>query len=280
MPKFSKNELKKLYRPANDSHGEDNGQVTIIGGSDLFHGAPLIGVKIASRIVDMVFFATPEPSVGEVANKLKSKLFSFIWVPWDEVEDYIAKSDAVLIGNGFRRFHKERSANIAKTQICDEACRKTTNITKRFLTKFPNKKWVIDAGSLQTMDPEWIPPQAILTPNRHEYKFLFGDMSQEVAAKEYNCIIVRKGPVTTVCSPQETIEVYGGNSGLTKGGTGDVQAGLTVSLLAKNDPLLAASAAAYVVKASADQIYKKQNVYYNADDVANKIPEVLASLVI
>ena len=70
---FKRDDLKKLYKPANDSSGEENGQVTIIGGSELFHGAPLFCLTTASRIVDMVFFTSPEKSVGEVANKIKSK---------------------------------------------------------------------------------------------------------------------------------------------------------------------------------------------------------------
>ena len=279
MQKFTKEDLKKLFVPAHDSSGEDNGQVTIVGGSSLFHGAPLFGIKIASRIVDMVFFASPEGSVGKVADQLKSKLSSFIWVPWEEVENYIEKSDAVLIGNGFLRFRSEKTPKGARFEVCDEECRKTRDITHKLLTKFPDKKWVIDAGSLQTMDPSWIPRNAVLTPNRHEYKFLFGDMSQKQAAKEYDCIIVRKGPTTIVSSPKETVEINGGNPGLTKGGTGDVQAGLTVALLAKDDPMLAACAASIIVKLAAEELFKTRGTIFNADDLADKIPETLATLV-
>jgi len=50
VEKFDPRELKKLYKPAHESAGEDNGQVTIIGGSSLFHGAPLLALKVASRI--------------------------------------------------------------------------------------------------------------------------------------------------------------------------------------------------------------------------------------
>ena len=107
MRKFLPEELKKLSKPHEFSSNEDNGQVTIIGGSKLFHGAPILALKTASRIVDMVFFASPEPSVGGIAEQLKSKLGSFIWIPWDEVGEYIAKSDAILIGPGLMRYHKK-----------------------------------------------------------------------------------------------------------------------------------------------------------------------------
>lgn len=268
---FNKLELTKLFKPQSNSNGEDNGQVTIIGGSKLFHGAPIFSLKVASRIVDMVFFGSPEKSVGYVAEQLKSKLMSFIWSPWEEVENYIAKSDAVLIGPGFMRYSKESS----DPMVCDEACKVTKDITKRLLLKFPDKRWVIDAGSLQVMDPKWIPQNAILTPNKKEYKLLFGELDPKEAAKKYRCILVLKGPVTTIYSPSETVEVKGGNAGLTKGGTGDTQAGLTVALLAKNDPMLAACAASYLIKATADELQKTKGIYYNADDLADKIPEVL-----
>ncbi|KKR63507.1 MAG: hypothetical protein UU03_C0003G0014 [Candidatus Woesebacteria bacterium GW2011_GWA1_40_45] len=119
---FNPKILKKLYKPYKDSSGEDNGQVTIIGGSSLFHGAPLLALKVASRIVDMVFFTSPEPSVGGVAEKIKSKLLSFIWIPWDEIENYIEKSDAILIGPGFLRFRSEKVPHGERHHICDEAC--------------------------------------------------------------------------------------------------------------------------------------------------------------
>jgi len=88
IKEFDVASLKKLYIPSKNSTGEDNGQVTIIGGSSLFHGAPLLSLKVASRIVDMVFFSSPEPTISDVANGIKSKLLSFVWIPWSEVEDY------------------------------------------------------------------------------------------------------------------------------------------------------------------------------------------------
>lgn len=271
MHKFTSQDLKKLYRPGKNSTGEDNGQVTIIGGSELFHGAPLFALTVASRIVDMVFFATPEKSVGYVAEQIKSKLFSFVWIPWAEREEYIKKSDAVLIGPGFMRFVKEKNSHLK----CDEACEKTKRITKNLLKKFPDKKWVIDAGSLQVMEPSWIPENAIVTPNKKEYKYLFGSMKITEAAKKYKCVIVDKSRETLVCNGNECVKINGGNPGMTKGGTGDILAGLTVALMAKNDPLLAASAASFIAKSAADDLYKKVGTNYNADDLARKIPELL-----
>ena len=278
MDNFSPQELKKLYKPARESAGEDNGQVTIIGGSSLFHGAPLLALKTASRIVDMVFFASPEPSLGRIAEQIKSSLSSFIWVPWEEVGEYIEKSDAVLIGPGFMRFRSEKVPHGERHHACDEACKLTTEITEELLKGFPQKKWVIDAGSLQVMEADWIPKGAIVTPNKKEYELLFGDLDTQEAARKYTCTIVRKGPKTLVCDEDNCIQISNGNAGLTKGGTGDILAGLTVALFAKNDALGSASSASFLVKAAADELYEKVGTNYNADDLAEALPETFRKL--
>ena len=157
----------------------------------------------------------------------------------------------------------------------DEAAKKTREITKRLLEKFPEKKWVIDAGSLQTMEPDWIPKVAIITPNRHEFEILFGNMKPEEEAKKHNCTIVYKGPEAIVTNGDETIVVKGGNAGLTKGGTGDTLAGLTVALLAKNEPLLAASAATFFLKKTAEELENKVGTNFNADDVADSVASIM-----
>jgi len=280
MPqKFSRSDLAGVFKPSQDSNGEDNGQVTIIGGSELFHGAPLLSLQVCSRIVDMVFLASPKRSVGRVAEQMKSKLLSFIWVPWADVDEYIKKSDAILIGPGLLRFKSEKIPHGQRLHVCDEACQITKNITQNLLQKFPGKNWVIDAGSLQTMSPDWIPANAILTPNKKEYQLLFGNLDPQKAAKKYNCIIVVKGPVTSVYSGKRVCEVSGGNPGLTKGGTGDVQSGLTAALLAKNDPFLSACAASFITKSAADELQKEVGIYYNADDLADQIPHTLFSAI-
>jgi NAD(P)H-hydrate epimerase len=274
----------------------------------------------------MVFFASPEPSVGKVAEHLKSKLSSFIWVPWNEVDEYLGKSDAILIGPGLMRYHKKVKNSKLKIKNLDKAGLETKKITEDLLKRFPQKQWVIDAGSLQVMEPKFIPKNAILTPNKKEFEMLFGgslmvlksparnfdsasdslaprlrsgqaskkvypefiegqcEASQNLAgsshqfqalASKYSCIIVLKDVQTIVCSPKECVLVNGGNAGLTKGGTGDVLAGLTVALAAKNPPFPAACAASFVVKKVAEQLYQKVGFAYNADDLAEKIPEVL-----
>ncbi len=289
MKVFDPDLLKKLYIPPRDSSGEQNGQVTIIGGSTLFHGAPIFSLTAASRVVDMVFFASPEPSMGEVASQIKSRLSSFIWVPWVDVESYIAKSDAVLIGPGFMRFSSESQTEESRL-MCDAECQKTRTITTSLLSKFPEKKWVIDAGSLQVLEPELLPKGCIITPNKKEFEELFKIRVKEQeservtiieqCAEKYGCTIVYKGPETIVTNGNETFIVKGGNAGLTKGGTGDTLAGLTVALYAKNESVLAASAATYILKKTAEKLEKTVGTNFNADDVSGAVFTTYHELII
>ena len=90
-------------------------------------------------------------------------------------------------------------------------------------------------------------------------------------AKKYNCVIVYKGPVAYVTDGEILYEIGGGNAGLTKGGTGDVLAGVITGLAAKNPPLLAAAAGTYVLKKAAEKLFLKKGYGYNADDLAESI---------
>jgi len=275
MKEFGERDLSQLYKPKVNSSKNDNGKVTIVGGSGLFHGAALLALKTASRVVDMTFFISPETSLDKVAAKMKSQLGAFIWVPWQDRGEYLRKSDAVLIGPGLMRYRTDKNHRCRYQRICDAIGEKTKELTHELLQEFPDKQWVIDAGSLQVMSSELIPKNAILTPNKKEFAMLFGDQRPAVAAKKHRCVIVDKGPITTVCSPDKSFLVRGGNAGLTKGGTGDILAGLAVALVAKNPPFLAACAASWLVKKTADELHRRVGFAYNADDLAAKIPEVL-----
>ena len=272
-------EMQGIYRPPKASSGEDNGILTIIGGSDLFHGAPIMALKAASKVVDMVFFACPEEYMKDVSAYLKSEISSFIWIPWSEVDSYIDKSDAVLIGPGFKRYR-----DILPDHGLDEDGKKTKQITEDLLTHHKDKKWVIDAGSLQVIDKSCIPSKAIITPNKHEFELLFGPGEINPArvsemAKLHHCTIVLKDVETIVATEETGKIVKGGNAGLTKGGTGDVLAGLTAAIYTKNDVLFSACAGSFTVKRAAEQLADDVGVYFSADDLAYQVPHTLAGLV-
>ncbi len=271
MQKFDPSILKDLYIPAPGSHKGQNGKVLVIGGSHLFHSSAFWALEIASKIVDMVYFSST-PMNNEIVKKLKSKFINGIIVPREKLEDYIAEADAVLIGPGLPRPDG--------MELGDDD---TKVLTEKWLMKFPNKKWVVDGGSLQVIEPAIIPKTAIITPNKKEFKMLFGkDLKPEIVAdlaKKYDFTILAKGEKDCVCDSHSSVEISGGNAGLTKGGTGDVLAGLVAALYAKNDAFLSACVASYVNKKAGESLFENAGLYYNASDLVNEIPRVMKKII-
>ena len=75
-------------------------------------------------------------------------------------------------------------------------------------------------------------------------------------------------------SGKELYENRTGNVGMTKGGTGDVLAGLTAGFAAKNDPLTSALAGIYLSGLAGDKLFEKCGTFYNAEDVVRSLREI------
>lgn len=268
--KFNAGDLKKLYIPLPNSQKGDNGKVLIIAGSALFHSASIWPLEVASRIVDMVFYSSNSTNNKIVQND-KNRFRNGIVIPREEVEKYIEEADCTLIGPGL-----PRDEGLEQNEI------KTKDLTYKLLKKYPKKKWVIDGGSLQVIEPSHLPKTAIVTPNRKEFEMLFNmaPNPQNVfeMAKKYQVTILSKGEKDYISNPANIIEVWGGNQGMTKGGTGDVLAGLTASLYCKNPAFLAASCASFINKKAGESLYKTRGLYFNASDLALEIPVVMKNL--
>ncbi len=282
IQKFDDEELKKLYKSPPSSHKGQNGKLMIIGGSKLFHGASLWALQVTSRIVDMVFYSSVSEN-NAIVQKLKEEFRDVIVVPRDKLDEYINEADCVLIGPGLPRKEGMEAGD-------DD----TKELTERLLSQYKHKKWVIDGGSIQTIQPTSIPRNAILTPHQQEFEILKlkikneklkmtmqnEKMEEQVGffAKEFGCIVLLKGTIDIVCSREQCIEVHGGNPGMTKGGTGDVLAGLVAALNCKNDPFLAAAAGSFINKKAGDRLYQRVGPYFNASDLASEIPRVMKEL--
>lgn len=293
MKSITTNELKGLYFPPKSSHKGQNGRLLIIGGSHLFHAASLWALKVASRIVDLVHYSSVSEN-NELVMRLKEEFRDGIVVPRSEIESYIKEDDAILIGPGMVRD------------------RETEELTNRLLKKYPHKQWIIDAGALQMMDVNLIPKQAILTPHKREFADLWARsdrvknyelriMNQEndiekltsmvkLFSQRHECIALVKGQVdiacnggTTggmICAPGECAQITGGNAGMTKGGTGDVLAGLIAALATKNDPYLATVAGSFINKQAGNALYQGVGPFFNASDLADEIPKVMKHILV
>ncbi len=287
MEEFNIADLKKLYVPLKDSHKGQNGKLMVIGGSVLFHAASLWSLEIASRIVDMVFYSSVD-SNNKIVQQEKQEFRDGIVVPRDKIEHYIDEADVVLIGPG-----------LSREEGVEKGDDDTKLLTETLLQKYKNKKWVVDGGSLQVIKPEILPTGSIITPHHKEFSKLFNfqfsisnfqsnsnkQMSQiqnkvSEMAKKFNCTILLKGEIDVISNGARTVQISGGNAGMTKGGTGDVLAGLVAALYCKNDAFLSASCGSYINKKAGDGLYKKVGLYFNSSDLADEIPIVMKNLIL
>ncbi len=267
MNNFNPEDLKKLYVPPSDSHKGQNGKMLLIGGSHLFHAASLWALTIASKFVDMVFYSSV-PENNEIVQRAKEEFRNGIVVPRGKIDDYAQEADCILIGPGLPRPDGQ--------EIGDED---TKALTEKLFIKYVHKKWVIDGGSLQVISPEILPKNSIITPHGKEFEKLFGQVPTPKNAKEmaerFGIIILLKGEKDIVCSPTECVEISGGNAGMTKGGTGDVLAGLVAALACKNDLFLSAKVGSYINKKAGESLYEKVGYNFNASDLVDEIPLVM-----
>ena len=279
IKRLTNSQVREFLKEANFLAGES----IVIGGSSLFHGAPLLSLQAASRFNKTVFFTSPEGSLSQVAQEIKSKLFSFIWVPFSQVDDYLTSVDIALIGPGFMRYSEQKQAKEYFLRPDRRAGRRTKRITEKLLKKFFSLPWVVDAGSLQVIDKKTLPSGAIITPNNQEFALLFGDnlpslpLEEQIRvitkrAKENNCVIVSKNPDSVIAARDDYLVVSGGNQGLEKGGTGDALAGLVMALSAKTtSPLVSSAVAVWLFKKAAEELFAHKGAFYNADDLAQTI---------
>lgn len=292
MEYFDKKELQKLYVPPSGSHKGQNGKVMIIGGSELFHAASLWALDIASKIVDMVFYASV-PTNEQIVFEQKKRFGNGIVVPREDIESYLTEAEAILIGPGMMRATAEEVSSCSPPAtfkdifaISHEGVQ-TYFLTEYLLKKYPDKKWVIDAGALQMLTPEWLlglTTTPILTPHQKEFEraFHMTPTPEHIAhtAKAYQCVLLVKEHEDIVCSPKSCVKVQGGNAGMTKGGTGDVLAGLTAALYSQNDdPFLVAQASSYINKKAGESLFEKVGYYFNATDLAEEIPMVMKEVI-
>ncbi len=272
--KLVKSFLTKLTLPQPDSHKGQNGRVLIIGGSSLFHSASLWAAEVASHFCDMVHYSSTKEN-QEIFLSLKKKFQNGIIVPQEKLMDYVKEDDAILVGSGMMREGEE--------------AKYTRNLIKTLITDFPKKQFVFDAGALQTMDRDWLlklKTPAIVTPHQKEFEKLFNvsihrsniedkiKLVQEMA-KKYNTIILLKAIVDIISDGKEVYLIEGGNAGLTKGGTGDILAGLTTALSTSGQPLISAISASVLLKKTGERLFQSKGYWYNVSNVVELIPEIL-----
>jgi ADP-dependent NAD(P)H-hydrate dehydratase / NAD(P)H-hydrate epimerase len=268
MPNIiSKKIMHSLRTPKPGSRKRENGRLLMVAGFDPhYFGAMVFALKTASRLVDLVYLLASKPNT-ELATKLKLKVATFMQSKNFHEPQLQNDIDCILIGPGMG--------------ISPATKKLTLDVLKS------KKKAVLDADSLNVLDDKlkkFLSPLHILTPHHREFYRLFKlKASPEHAAgmaQKYHCTIILKGPTDVIASPNGKISLNKtGNAGMTKGGTGDVLAGLVAALYATNDTYTAAAAGCYLNGAAGDDLYKKVGAFYNAEDLAEQIPITINKLV-
>jgi len=314
MEQVTVDDIKKIIIPASDSHKGQNGRLLLIGGSTLFHAASLWSLTVASRIVDLVHYASV-PENNEIVNHAKAEFRNGIVIERTDIERYIEEDDVILIGPGMMRSEntmiqdtRSKIHELSELDSIKEEGVQTGILVNYLLTKYPEKQWVIDAGALQMMDVRLIPPHAILTPHHGEFQDLWKricdirltiqeqknlqiqdswnmdpktlDDQIKIVATTFQCIVLHKGVEDIVCNGEtgEMRRICGGNAGMTKGGTGDVLAGLIAALACKNDPFVSTIAGSLINKKSGDSLYETVGPFFNATDLSGEIPKTMKQM--
>ena len=93
-------------------------------------------------------------------------------------------------------------------------------------------------------------------------------------------MVLLKAVKDYISDGEKTTVVEGGNPGLTKGGTGDILAGLSASLYARNEAFVSCILASYLLKKTADKLFLQGGYWYNIDDIISAIPAITADLLL
>ncbi len=263
-------DLKLVTGRRPDSHKGEAGRVLIIGGG-AYTGAPALSGMAALRSgADIVTVAVPKSVAGIVASyspnlivrKLSKKRLHMQDIP--VLEELIQAHDVVVIGMGLGRDDETLSAVREILPMCSRV--------------------VVDADGLAALEMPLsrYGCEMIVTPHAGEFKVLSGDevstepdkrvsMVNRFAA-ENGAVVLLKGPEDVISNGQGARVNRTGNPGMTVGGTGDVLAGITGALFARNSAIEAAAAAAYICGRAGDMVYEELGMGLLATDVIDNIP--------
>lgn len=263
-------DVKVLNIPKKNSYKSQNGELLVYAGSEQFHGAPLMAIGAAAKLIGSVFFYT-NPENRTVANSIKQELSEFILVNDNNLEKYVEYANAILIGPGLEE-------NLP-----------TKAIITTLLNKFPEKPIILDAYAISVAKDRKLLKGRILTPHRGELRHLFGEDKrlQKLGQKglegklkrfavENQCYLLLKGHTDLMFNPEGDIAFNkSGNQGMAKGGTGDILAGILGALLTNNHPWVALKAAVFINGKAGDNLAKTLGYNYSATDLIPEIPKVI-----
>lgn len=273
-----------LPRRKADGHKGTFGKVLVIGGAVGYTGAPYLTAEAAVHSgCGLVFLGVPETIWPVEAMKCTSSMpFP---LPDDQgllasralgaIEEKLAGCDVLALGPGLGRSE-------AITELVCTLLEKT------------EKPVVLDADGINALAGHIdILNQrkgrvTILTPHDGEFARIGGDLSHgdrlsaaRTFAAEHGCFLVLKGHRTLIATPYGNVLVNTtGNSGLAKGGSGDVLTGIIASLLAQGAAPIQASGLGVWLHGRCGDIAAQRFTPYamTPQDVISALPEAFLEI--
>lgn len=264
----------QLPRRRRDAHKGDFGRVFILAGSVGYTGAPVFAANAAVRTGSgLIFLGVPEEIWGVVALKCAEAMPYPLERDLDAILKHISGSDAVLVGPGL---------GLGAGELV------------RSLVPRLDQPLVLDAdglnalsGHMQLLDARTAP--TVLTPHEGEFARLTGcslPVADRVAAAlEFaaanNCTVVLKGYRTVTAAPDGRVWVNTtGNPGMAKGGSGDVLAGMILSLIGQGIPAPESAAMAVWLHGRAGDLAAQRFGEYSMtpSDLLDELPRAILEL--
>lgn len=275
-----------------DSHGHKGtfGTLFCLCGSKEMSGAAIMSILAALRcgvgivksgiptsIHDIVAKALPEP----VFTLLEENIYGTVSkISLNTILNSVEKCTAVLLGCG-----------LGRNNDVDQVVHGTLNASN-----IPNIPLVIDADGINSVAKNInvlykAKSRAIITPHIGEMAKLFGVSSKEIVSggAKYAKILSLKYGIVTVLKGSETIisneegklfALRKPNSGMAKGGSGDVLSGMIASFLAQGlSPLDSALCGVYLHSVAGDICKKRYSeTSMLPTDIINELPNIFLKM--
>ncbi|MEM1951490.1 MAG: NAD(P)H-hydrate dehydratase [Candidatus Nitrosocaldus sp.] len=271
--------------PARSSRAKkgDNGVVLIVGGSKVYHGAPLLAALAAYRSgADLVYVAVPE----SIALALRAYSPSIIVLPLPDarltkgsvnrLKGMLPKRvDSAAIGMGL---------SIAKVDALKDLI---MYLVEHNANSNRGSSIVLDASALiQDVLQVVKGRRVVVTPHAGEFKRLFGYdagaseqervMNVMKEARQYNITVLLKGWVDVISDGSRVAINRMHTCAMTVGGTGDILSGLLAGLLAKGmEPFDAAVSSAYINGSAGINAYNRLGLHIMPTDMIDEIAYVM-----
>ncbi|MEM3404074.1 MAG: NAD(P)H-hydrate dehydratase [Nitrososphaeria archaeon] len=263
---------RKIY-----SHKGDNGYILVIGGSEVFSGAPALAALSALRTgAGLVHILAPASVSGSIrqmspdlivhhfqSNNLDSSAL-------DLVEELTQKADTLVVGPGLG---------------LDES---TVNTVHKIIGKVNGRiPVVLDADGFKAAKSNLkILENTVATPHAGEFKYVFETPMEEEwwnrldkaveVAKEHRFTLILKGHDTIITDGKKAKVNRWNTPGLAVGGTGDVLSGILATLLAwKQDRFVSAVASTYIHGDAGKKAVAKKGFHILASDLIEEIPNAM-----